>query len=135
MSSKCEKTSSNDKSLVDNLLRCIEMVKSRQDGQYLDNIAGVCADHFGWDRPETAATLQKAIELEVIREVTTQGKMSLRCIQSTKYVVIRDSVDESPQKGSELEGSPRKSNTDLDESGNEIESQPSASNSDSKDLT
>ena len=73
--------------------------------------------------------------LEVIREVTTQGKTSYGCIQSTKYVIIRDSVDESPQKGSELEGSPPKSNTDLDESDDEIESQPSASNSDAKDLT
>ena len=96
MSSKCEKTSSNDKLLVDKLLRCIEMVKLRHDGQYLDNIASVCADQLGWDRPKTSATLKKAVELEVIREVTTQGKISYRCIQSTKNVIIRDSVDESP---------------------------------------
>ena len=135
MTSKCEKTSTNDKSLVDNLLRCIEMVKSRHDGQYLDNIASVCADQLGWDRPKTAATLQKAIELKVVREVTTQGKTSYRCIQSTKNVIICDSIGESPQKGSEIEGRPPKSNTDLDKSDDEIESQPSPSNSDAKNFT
>ena len=136
MSSNCEKTSSNYRSLVDNLLRCIEMVKSKHDGQYLDNIASVCADQLGWDRHKTAGTLQKAIELELIREVTTQGKTSYRCIQSAKIVIICDSVDEITENGLTLDSCPPESITGaIDESGNGIESQPSSSNSATEDFT
>ena len=79
------------------------MVKWRHDGQYLDNIASVCADQLGWDWPKTVAMLQKAIDLEVIREVTTHGKTSYRCIHSMKNVIIRDNVDENSYTGCKVE--------------------------------
>ena len=73
--------------------------------------------------------------MEVIRDVTKHGKISYRCIQSTRNVFIRDSVDENLHKGCELEGCPHQSSTDpLDESDDEMESQPPLSNSDAQDL-
>lgn len=138
MSSKYQKSSTTEKEQVDNLLRCIEKVKSKHDGQYIDNIASACADQLGWDRPKTVAALRKAVELEAIREVTTHGKTSYRCIQPTKNVIIRDSVevDVNSAAGCEVEGQSPQSNTDvLDESVDEMESQSPQTSSDVKDPT
>ena len=136
MSSKYQKSSTTEKELVGNLLRCIEMVKSKHDGQYIDNIASACADQLGWDRPKTVAALRKAVELEAIREVATHGKTSYRCIQPTKNVIIRDSDDVNSPTGCEMEGQPPQSNTDvLDESVHEMQSQSPQTNSGVKDPT
>ena len=72
----------------------------------------------------------------MISEVTTQGKISHRYIQSAKNFIIRDSVDESTQNGLKLNSCPPESSTDaIDKSDNERESQLSPSKSDAKDLT
>ena len=90
---KISKSSATDKELVDNVLRCIEMVKLKHDGQYIENIASACADQLEWDRPKIVAGLRKAVELEAIREVIIHGKTSYRCILPTKNGIIRGSDD------------------------------------------
>ena len=112
------------------------MVKSKHDGQYIENIASACAEQLKWDRPKTVAALRKAVELETIREVSTHGKISYRCIQPTKNVIIRDSDDVNYPTGCEVEGQPPQSNTDvLDESVQQMQSQSPQTDSDAKDLT
>ena len=134
MSSKYQKSSTTDMEIVDNLLRCIKVAKLKHHGQYIENIASACAGQLGWDRPKTIAALRKAVELQAIREVTTHGKTSYRCILPTKNVIIRDSDDVNSPTGCEVEGQPPQSNTDvLDESVHEMESQSPQTDSGVKD--
>ncbi len=114
MSSKNQEPSNNDKQMVDHLLRCMEMVKLRHDGQYIENIASTCENQLGWDRPKTLAMLRKAVELEAVQEVTRHGKTSYRCIQPAKNVaIIEDNTEVNSPTVSVVEDQSSQSNRDL----------------------
>ena len=77
------------------ILIALEKVKKKGKGQYFENIVAECSNEFGWDGPKVYTAIEKAKELQMIKCVTCNNKISYRKADSSgKNVCICDNMDQ-----------------------------------------
>ena len=65
------------------VVKAIDLVRKKNKGQYLDNIAEICAADYKWSSEETIQALKLATAQNLIKEVSYNDKISYRIIEST----------------------------------------------------
>ena len=72
-----------DLSEANAVVKAIDLVRKKNKGQYLDNIAEICATEYKWSSDETIEALKVAKAKNLIKEVLYNEKISYRIIEST----------------------------------------------------
>ena len=72
-----------DLSAANAVVKAIDLVRKKSKGQYLENIAEICATEYKWSSDETTHALKVAKANNLIKEVLFNEKISYRIIEST----------------------------------------------------
>ena len=66
-------------------VKAIDLVRKKHKGQYLDDIAEICATEYKWCSNDTIHVLKMAKAKNLIKEVSYNKKISLCIVESTNY--------------------------------------------------
>ena len=80
------------------ILKAIELIKMKKDGQYEEKIIQICKQEFGFSVKEVLDSLKEGIERNVLKKVYKNNKSSYRIL---KELVVEDKQDVVRGKESE----------------------------------
>ena len=72
------------------ILKALELIKMKKDGQYEEKIIQICKQEFGFSVKEVLDSLKEGIERNVLKKVYKNNKSSYRIL---KELVVEDKQD------------------------------------------
>ena len=64
------------------ILRALDVLRSKNKGQYIENVAEYCEKEYGWDRPTTMEAIDTAKQKGAVKATMSHGKNALRVVNS-----------------------------------------------------
>ena len=71
------------------ILKALEMMRSRNKGQYIENVAAFCEKEYNWDRPTALAAIDEAKQKGAVKATMSHGKHALR-VTNNKFSTSND---------------------------------------------
>ena len=85
------------------ILKALDVMRSKNKGQYIENVAAYCEKEYDWDRPTTMAAIDTAKQKGAVKAMMSHGKHALRVTNSVSLsnndesTVIRNEAEMSSQ--------------------------------------
>ena len=70
------------------IIIALEKIKKKGKGQYFENIVAECSREFGWDGPKVYTAIEKAKELQMIKCVTCNNKISSKKAEFSEKMYV-----------------------------------------------
>ena len=67
---------------TDIISRALDVLRSKNKGQYIKNVAEYCEKEYGWDRPATMEAIDTAKQKGTVKATMSHGKNALRVVNS-----------------------------------------------------
>ena len=77
-----EKVNESISDHTDIILKALDVMKSKNKGQYIENVAEFCEKEYDWDRPTTMAAIDTAKQKGAVKATMSHGKHALRVVNS-----------------------------------------------------